>query len=74
MGARIAKRNLKWEKLRKRASKVFDERALHADNWSEADILHLIHELEVHQIKLETQGEELDLKNQELKEASAPLR
>jgi PAS domain S-box-containing protein len=68
MGARIAKRNLKWEKLRKRASEVFDERALHADSWSEADILHLIHELEVHQIKLETQGEELNLKNQELKE------
>ena len=66
--AKRAKRHLRWQEPRKRAEKVFDERAFHAEKRSKAETLHLVRKLEIHQIELEIQGEELNLKNQELKE------
>jgi PAS domain S-box-containing protein len=47
---------------------MLDGRSFLTDDLPEADLLQLFHELEVHQVELEIQGEELRLKNLELKE------
>ncbi len=49
----------KFDKLRRRAEKVFNEREGGITVSSDMDILSLIHELEVHQIELQMQMEEL---------------
>lgn len=60
--------NMKWVELRKLAETILHERSATAKTWEGVDLLHLIHELEIHQMELEIQGDELRLKTQELKE------
>jgi PAS domain S-box-containing protein len=49
----------KFSELRRRAEELLKERAGEASPFSEAEIMSLIHELEVHQIELDIQNEEL---------------
>ena len=58
----------KWDELRKRAEGVLSTGLSPAAGCGERDILRTLHELEVHQVELEIQGEELRAKNIELQE------
>jgi hypothetical protein len=51
--ADASKQSSKWETLRKRAEVLLPDHSCALDRLAEADILHLISELEVHQIELE---------------------
>jgi PAS domain S-box-containing protein len=58
----------KWDDLRRRAESILGTSPGRDPEPGEYDILRLIHELEVHQVELEIQGEELRQKNVELVE------
>lgn len=62
------KQTSKWDDLRRKAERALGGPGLERPALDETDLLHLVHELEVHQAELEIQGEELRAKNIELKE------
>ncbi len=55
--------------LRKRAEETLQRKSDEADRRPDADVAHLLHDLEVHQIELELQNEELQEAHAELKQA-----
>jgi len=58
----------KWDDLRRRAESILAQAPNPDRRLGQENILRLIHELEVHQVELEVQGEEVRLKNIELQE------